>query len=176
MMPSFIATALRCAALLKQRLLPSLQDLALLSARLYLLKVFLTSGLTKLDDWESTLFLFTEEYQVPLLPPELAAWLGTGGELVFPVLLALGLMSRPAALGLFAVNAVAAISYPGLSDAGYQQHVLWGVLAAVLVLFGPGRVSLDAWWWPRAWLAHAHHDAAMAACAAASPERTAPSI
>lgn len=149
-LPSSAIACLRMAQHLRNRWLPAMQDLALLAARLYLFQVFFTSGLTKIDDWESTLFLFTEEYQVPLLPPELAAWMGTGGELVFPVLLVLGLLSRPAALGLFVVNAMAVISYPGVGEAGFQQHLLWGVLAAVLVLFGPGRIALDAWWWPRA--------------------------
>jgi putative oxidoreductase len=149
-MPSFISSGICWANHLQQKLLPYAQDLTLLAARIYLFKVFFNSGLTKIDDWDSTLFLFAEEYQVPVLPPELAAYLGTGGELVFAALLLVGLLSRPAALGLFAVNAVAAISYPGLSDAGLGQHLLWGVLAAGVALFGPGRVSADAWWWPKA--------------------------
>jgi putative oxidoreductase len=130
--------------------LPWLQSLALLAARLYLLHVFFRAGLTKLEDWESTLFLFTEEYHVPLLPPELAAWMGTAGELGLSALLALGLLGRPAALGLFFVNLMAALSYPDITPAGLKDHVLWGVLALGLALFGPGRLALDAWWWPRA--------------------------
>jgi len=145
-----LSPLIRFAQTLRERLAPALQDVALLAARLYLLKVFFTSGLTKIEDWDTTLFLFEEEYQVPFLPPELAAYLGTGGELVFPVLLVLGLLSRPAALGVFAVNLVAVLSYPALEAAGIQQHILWGVLAAGLVLFGPGRLSLDAWWWAKA--------------------------
>lgn len=144
-----LLAGVRLAQRLRTHLLPVAQDLALLAARVYLLQVFFTSGLTKIQDWESTLFLFTEEYQVPVLPPELAAWMGTGGELVFPVLLVLGLLSRPAALGLFVVNAMAAISYPGIGAVGLQQHLLWGVLTASLTLFGPGRLALDTWWWPR---------------------------
>ncbi len=130
---------------------PWAQALALLAARLYLLDVFFKSGLTKVRDWEATLFLFNEEYHVPVLPPELAAWLGTGGELVFPVLLAVGLFSRPAALGVFFLNLVAVYSYPDISVAGMKDHVLWGVLSFALVLFGPGRLALDAWWMPRLW-------------------------
>jgi putative oxidoreductase len=49
-----------------------------------------------------------------VIPPELAAVMGAGGELAFSTLLILGLFSRPAALGLFAVNAMAVISYPQL--------------------------------------------------------------
>lgn len=127
------------------------QALALLAARLYLANVFFKSGLTKARDWEATLFLFNEEYHVPLLPPELAAWLGTGAELGLPVLLALGLLTRPAALGLFFVNLMAVVSYPDLAPAALKDHHLWGVLAMGLALFGAGRLSVDALVWRR-WL------------------------
>lgn len=123
--------------------LESLQPAALLLARLYVAKVFFLSGLTKLRDWEITVALFTDEYHVPLLPPELAALMGTTGELVLPVLLVLGLGGRFAAAGLFVVNAVAAISLPDIGDAALQQHVFWGSLLAGLVLWGPGRWSAD---------------------------------
>lgn len=150
-MTSLIERWIEPAVQLARRAEPWAQSLALLAARLYLLDVFFKSGLTKVRDWDATLYLFTEEYHVPVLPPELAAWLGTGGELVFPVLLALGLFSRPAALGVFFLNAVAAYSYPDISVAGLKDHVLWGVLSFALVLFGPGRLALDAWLMPR-WL------------------------
>ena len=125
--------------------LEALQPLALLAARLYLAQVFLLSGLTKLRDWDVTLALFADEYHVPLLPPEVAAWAGTGGELVLPVLLALGLGGRLAALGLFVVNAVAVISLTDIAPAALQQHQFWGSLLLALLLWGPGRWSVDAW-------------------------------
>lgn len=128
------------------------QALALLATRLYLFEVFFKSGLTKIKDWDATLFLFSEEYHVPILPPELAAWMGTGGELVFSSLLAMGLLTRPVALGLFAVNLMAAISYPDLAPAALKDHYLWGVLALGLALFGAGRLSVDGVVWRR-WLA-----------------------
>ncbi|RZL00982.1 MAG: DoxX family protein [Rubrivivax sp.] len=140
---------LRPLVQLVRRTEPWAQSLALLAARLYLLDVFFKSGLTKVHDWEATLYLFTEEYHVPLLPPAWAAWMGTGGELVLSSLLALGLFSRPAAVGVFMLNAVAAFSYPDISPAGLKDHVLWAVLSAALVLFGPGRLALDAWLMPR---------------------------
>jgi len=127
------------------------QALALLAARLYLFEVFFRSGLTKVRDWDATLFLFNEEYHVPVLPPELAAWMGTGGELGFSVLLALGLVTRPAAVGLFFVNAMAVISYPDLAPAALKDHHLWGVLAMALAVFGAGRLSMDSLVWRR-WL------------------------
>ena len=61
-------------------LLETLQPAAQLAARLYVAQVFLLSGLTKLRDWDTTLALFHDEYQVPLLSPTLAAWAGTAGE------------------------------------------------------------------------------------------------
>jgi putative oxidoreductase len=126
-------------------LLEALQPAALLAARLYLARVFFLSGLTKLRDWDITLALFQDEYRVPLLPPDLAAYLGTTSELLFPVLLVIGLGGRFAALGLFVLNAVAAISLPEIGDGALQQHQFWGSLLLGLVLWGPGGWSADRW-------------------------------
>ncbi|HEY0856852.1 MAG TPA: DoxX family protein [Albitalea sp.] len=123
--------------------LERLQPAALLLARLYVANVFLSAGLTKLTDWDTTLALFVDEYHVPLLSPTLAAWLGTGGELVLPVLLVLGLAGRFAAAGLFVLNAVAVASLADIAPAALQQHVFWGSLLAGLLLWGPGAWSLD---------------------------------
>lgn len=121
------------------------QSLALLAARLYVAQVFFLSGLTKLRDWSSTLALFNDVYQVPLLPPVLAAYMGTAGELVLPVLLVLGLAGRFAGAGLFVVNLMAALSLAAddFSPAAQAQHTLWGVLALVILLWGSGRWSVD---------------------------------
>jgi putative oxidoreductase len=116
-----------------------------LAARLYVAKVFFTSGLLKFQRWDSTLALFENEYHVPLLSPYVAALSGTAAELMLPVLLALGIGTRAAALALFAVNVVAAISYPDLSDAGLKDHFLWGTLLLVVAVYGPGRLSVDRW-------------------------------
>ena len=124
--------------------LETLQPLAQLAARLYIAQAFFLSGLTKLRDWETTLALFNDEYHVPLLPPELAAALGTGGELVLPVLLAFGLAGRFAAAGLTVVNLVAVASLAEIAPAALAQHQLWGALLVGLLLWGPGRWSLDA--------------------------------
>ncbi|MDT7837147.1 DoxX family protein [Aquabacterium sp. OR-4] len=126
-----------------------LQPLAQLAARWHVAQVFFLSGLTKLRDWETTLALFQHEYHVPLLSPALAAVLGTAGELVLPVLLLLGLGGRIAALGLLVVNAVAVLSLPELPEPALNLHIFWGSLLLGLLLWGPGRWSLDAWWWWR---------------------------
>ena len=122
-------------------------SLLLLAIRFYVGWQFFKAGLTKIGDWESTLFLFRDEYSVPLLPPDIAAVAGTFGELVFPALLFVGLLSRPAALGLLVVNIMAVIGYPTLfgfeCPAAINDHFYWGVLLLVTVAFGPGRFSLD---------------------------------
>lgn len=130
--------------------LDALQPLASLLARLYVAQVFFASGLTKLRDWDITVALFTDEYKVPLLSPHVAAVMGTAGEIALPVLLVLGLGGRFAALGLSVVNVVAVISLAEIAPAALQQHITWGVLLAVLVVFGSGRWALEI---PlRAWL------------------------
>lgn len=121
-----------------------LQPLLLLLFRLWIANVFFKSGLTKIDDWDTTILLFTEEYHVPLLPPAIAAALAAAGELGLSALLALGLGGRFAAAGLFILNAVAVISYPGLTEATREFHYYWGMLIAVVFAFGPGLLSVDA--------------------------------
>lgn len=120
-----------------------LQPLALLAARVYAASVFFRSGLTKLRDWEITVALFTDEYEVPLLSPEVAAFMGTGGELALPALLALGLFGRFAAAGLTVVNIVAVISLADIPEPALLGHIFWGSLLMAVLLWGPGAISLD---------------------------------
>lgn len=116
--------------------------------RCYVAWQFLHAGLIKLQNWQGTLELFHSEYHVPVLPPELAAYMGAGGELFFPCLLIIGLFARPAAIGLLFVNAMAVISYPQLWEfdcpAAINDHFYWGILLLVILAFGAGRFSLDA--------------------------------
>ncbi len=116
-----------------------------LGLRLFLANVFFKSGLTKIQSWDSTLYLFNDVYRVPLLPPEFAAWLASSAELGLSVLLVLGLFGRFAASGLFILNAVAVISYADLSEAGRNQHLYWGLLLAVLLLVSRWQWSIDYW-------------------------------
>lgn len=120
-----------------------LQPLLLLVIRLHVSWIFFKAGLNKIQNWETTLYLFEEEYKVPLLTPHLAAYLGTGGELVLPVVLTLGLLGRLSALKLFALNAMAVISYPAIWEGGFYDHKLWGLGLLIVVLWGPGKISLD---------------------------------
>ena len=133
--------------MLMSSLLDRLQPLLLLSARLYVGLIFFRAGWLKLSDWSSTLVLFQETYKVPLLSPEFAAYIGTFGELVFPVLIVLGLAGRLGAAGLFVVNVMAVASYLDLfgfeCPAGINAHYYWGSMLLALIVFGPGKISLD---------------------------------
>ena len=128
----------------------SLMDLLLLLMRLYVAWVFFRAGMLKLDNWGATQYLFQYEYQVPILPWELAAYLAVITELVVPVFIALGMVTRLFALILFVFNIVAVIAYPTLWSDGFvlfskgaMDHQIWGVMLLTLVLVGAGRVSLD---------------------------------
>lgn len=114
--------------------------------RLYIAEIFLRAGWLKIRAWDNTLDLFAYVYQVPILPPDWAAVMGTAGELILPIFLILGLGGRFAALGLFVMNLVAAYSFPDISDLGLQDHVLWGALLLVTFFHGAGRFSVDAYW------------------------------
>lgn len=119
--------------------------LANLAIRLWVANVFFKAGLTKIKSWDSTMYLFENEYDVPILSPEFAAMLGTTIELIFPVLLALGLAGRFGAFVLFLFNIMAVISYPDLNAAGIRDHQVWGIMLLVPLLYGPGKLSIDHW-------------------------------
>ncbi|MBP2157683.1 MULTISPECIES: DoxX family protein [Asticcacaulis] len=134
---------IRIYADLEQRLSSAdwLPGAALLAARLWLAKFFFFSGLTKLASWTTTIALFSDEYKVPVLPPEIAALMATAAELSLPVLLVLGLLTRFAAAGLFVMTTVIAVFvYP---DAPENVYIL--LLSAVLVATGSGRFGADYW-------------------------------
>jgi len=126
-------------------LIDGLQPLFALALRIYVGRVFFMSGLIKLSSWSSTVALFANEYHVPVLPPYLAAIMGTAAEIGLPVLLVLGLGTRFTAFAMFVFNIVAAASYPDLSPAGLKDHMLWGALLMVTFFYGPGKIALDQW-------------------------------
>jgi putative oxidoreductase len=123
--------------------IPSLQDVFLLALRLWVAWVFIKAGLMKFNNWDSTIFLFEYEYQVPLIPWQLAAYAGTAAEIILPVFVAIGLITRPMALALFGFNIVAVISYPAIWENGFLDHQLWGLMMLVVVFYGAGRWSAD---------------------------------
>jgi NADH dehydrogenase FAD-containing subunit/uncharacterized membrane protein YphA (DoxX/SURF4 family) len=131
----FAALAQRVVGLLDRYAQPLYQ----LFVRLWMAEIFWASGMSKIASWETTVDLFREEYKVPLLPPELAAYLGTATELGAPVLLALGLGTRFAALPLICMTLVIQFTY-----LDKLEHFYWMMLLAHIALRGAGAVSLDA--------------------------------
>ena len=143
-----------------------LQPLLNFSFRFYVAYVFFKSGLTKVDDkfqvTENTIYFF-EELTIPLIPTELAAYLATYAELILPILLVLGLLTRFAAFALFILNAVATYAFVHadfhtsfnsegasqvvefLKHPGDWQHLLWGAMLAMVVAYGPSKISIDRW-------------------------------
>jgi putative oxidoreductase len=111
-----------------------------LMARLSMAIVFWRSGQTKLANWDLTLQLFTNEYKVPILPPEIAAPMAAAVELSCPILLVLGLFTRPATLPMIAMTLVIQIFvYPQ----SWPDHLAWLTFLLLLLTRGPGVVSLD---------------------------------
>ena len=123
--------------------LSTLQPMILILARLYIAWAFFKAGLTKINDWDSTLLLFEYEYDVPLISYELAAYMGTFGELVLPAFLALGFLTRINAVGLFIVNVIAVISLPDMPPAAYNLHVIWAAVIGLNIVWGAGRICVD---------------------------------
>ncbi|NWE21373.1 DoxX family protein [Pseudomonas sp. P7548] len=129
-------------AVLIQRLLP--EALLLLVARLGIAAVFFLSGRTKVTGFlnlkPSTYTLFRSEYALPLIPPDWAAHLATYAEHLFPLLLVLGLLTRPAAAALLGMTLVIEVFvYP---DA-WPVHLTWAGLLLPLLAYGGGAWSLD---------------------------------
>ena len=102
--------------------------------------VFWRSAQSKLVSWDTTITLFQEEYKVPLLPPEIAAYLATTVELTTPILLVLGLATR---LGAAAMLGMALVIQLLVYPQNYPDHLLWSGPLLYLILRGPGVLSLD---------------------------------
>lgn len=111
-----------------------------LPLRLAIATVFWNSAMTKLADWQAAMTLFVDEYKVPLVPPEAAAYLAVSIELTAPALLVLGLLTRPAAAVLLGMTAVIEIFVYPLA---WPTHLQWAAMLLVLLCRGPGRLSID---------------------------------
>lgn len=121
-------------------------DLIAFAARWAIAGIFWRSGRTKMEGWftlsDTTYTLFREDYALPLIPPEWAAWLATGAEHLFPALLVLGLATRLSAAALLGMTAVIQfLVYP----AAWPTHLTWAVALLYLLARGGGRWALDAW-------------------------------
>lgn len=122
---------------------PPVVDLAV---RLWIGLVFFRSGLQKLDDWESTLFLFEYEYVLPIIPFELAAYMGTAFELAMPIFLFIGLAARLAAVPLLSmaltIQFILGANSPAYND---FNHFAWMTFLLIIIVRGPGKLSVDHW-------------------------------
>ena len=119
-------------------------DVLALVNRIAIATLFFLSGRTKVDGWltisDGAYALFRDEYRLPLVQPELAAHLAAYAEHLFPLLLALGLLTRLSALSLLGMTMVIQVFvYP---DA-WPTHLSWAGLLLYLVARGAGRASLD---------------------------------
>lgn len=121
------------------------QDMLLLIIRVYVASIFFQSGWHKVQyalegNWYKTVFLFKQVHPIPYLPAEISAIIGTGAEVGFSLMLALGIMGRIGALGLLGVTAVITFAVHS-----HFTHAFWALLLAVSFVMGPGKLSFDAW-------------------------------
>ena len=114
--------------------------------RLAVATVFWNSAMTKLANWDTAVALFVDEYKVPVLPPEVAAYIAATIELTTPVLLVLGFLTRPAAAVLLAMTLVIEVFVYPLA---WPTHIQWAAMLLVLLCRGPGWLSFDHWVWKR---------------------------
>lgn len=131
----------------KINVIEKLQPFLAFLIRLQIAAIFWASGVLKLPDgflgigkgnWDSTLLLFEYEHPVPFIPAEFAAYIGTSFEVLCPILLVFGLGSRAAAFILLTMTAVIEFTYKHSID-----HQLWGLLLGFILIYGPGKFSLD---------------------------------
>jgi putative oxidoreductase len=120
------------------------RDLLLLVTRVGIAAIFFLSGRTKVDGFltlrDSTYELFRTEYALPFADPVIAAHAAAYSEHLFPVLLVLGLFTRPAAIALLGMTLVIEIFvYPE----AWPTHLSWAGLLLPLIAMGPGNWSLD---------------------------------
>ena len=115
-----------------------IMSVLVLLMRLWMARIFWYSGLTKISSWESTLYLFEYEYQVPFLSVQIAAYCATFFELVCPVFLTIGLLTRFASLPLLVMTLVIQFTYLDATD-----HYHWFMILSCILCYGPGKFSLD---------------------------------
>ncbi len=119
-------------------------DALALIMRVAIAAVFWLSGRTKVDGFitvnETAFDLFRDEFKVPLIPPDIAAYMATYAETLFPILLVLGLFTRLSAFSLLIMTAVIEIFVYPLA---WPTHLTWAALMLYLIGRGAGKWSLD---------------------------------
>jgi putative oxidoreductase len=114
--------------------------LFMLFIRIWMAQIFWYSGLTKISNWPATIYLFQYEYKVPELPVEFAAISATTIELVCPVLITIGFMTRLSAIPMLIMAIVIETTFLKLTE-----QIYWMILLGMIIIQGPGKLSLDYW-------------------------------
>jgi len=111
-----------------------------LGMRLAVGATFFRSGTNKFQSFDSAIALFRDEYRLPLVPPDIAAYMGTTVELTAPVLLVLGLFARLGAAALLVMTlTIQFLVYPE----NWPEHLMWASILAYVLSRGPGALSID---------------------------------
>jgi putative oxidoreductase len=101
---------------------------------------FFRSGMNKLESFDTAIALVRDEYRLPLLPPDIAAYIGTTIELTAPVLLVLGVFARLGAAALLVMTlTIQFLVYPE----NWPEHLMWASILAYVLSRGPGALSID---------------------------------
>jgi putative oxidoreductase len=115
-----------------------ISPLLFLALRYWMADIFWRSCHSKMQSWSTTVMLFKNEYKVPCLPPETAAYLTVITEFICPILLLLGLAARFATIPMLVVTAVIQFTY--LQS---HEHFYWAVFLGLILCYGPGPISID---------------------------------
>lgn len=146
-LPSLGHLAEKASHLVQTIAAPSIVQLVM---RVALAVPFWRSGILKWDGFlelsDTAVTLFSDEFMLHLPggpyhypTPTLMAFLSGCGEILFPILLVLGLGTRFAALGLLLMTVIVELTVPD----GWPVHITWAAMALGIMAYGPGRVSLD---------------------------------
>lgn len=125
---------LRIASILENCLMPIL----ILFIRIWMARIFWYSGLVKISDWQTTIMLFKDMYKVPMISPQIAAYLTAGSEIICPILLLLGIATRFASVVLLILTMVIQFTY-----LNQIEHIYWMILLSTILCYGGGFFSLD---------------------------------
>lgn len=138
--PMSLARPVEIARDLRSRLAAFPMSVIELGLRVGVGMVFWKSAMTKLASWDITIQLFADEYALPVLPPEVAAYMGTTVEILGAVLLILGLGARFGALALLGLTAtIQLLVYPE----NWPDHLFWASALLLVLTRGAGKLSLD---------------------------------
>jgi len=133
-LPTLIALNADAFSLLRRAFWPLLD----LGFRIWLAQQFFISGLLKVTHWETALELAAHEYPVSWMSPMAAAYTGAAIEVIAPIFLASGLLTRYAATALLGLSLVIQFSYQP-----FDNQLFWIAMFGWYAVAGAGPMSLD---------------------------------